>query len=52
MMASVTKFAAVNTKVKALERYLLSITDYQNMIQSKDLLAKGNLVISFYRGGW
>lgn len=33
-MGSVTKFAAVNTKVKALERYLLSTEDYNQMLQS------------------
>ncbi|MGB3365852.1 MAG: V-type ATPase subunit [Acidaminobacteraceae bacterium] len=36
-MSSVIKFAAVNTKVRALERYLLSNKDYQNMIQSKNV---------------
>lgn len=37
IMGSVSKFAAVNTKVRALEKYLLSTVDYQNMIQSKDV---------------
>lgn len=36
-MGSVTKFAAINTKVKSLKRKMLSLKDYENLIEKNSI---------------